>query len=440
MDFTQRLQKVIPGGSHVYAKSYDQFPLNAPRITTRGKGVYIFDESGKKYLDYGMAVRTILIGYGEKSVNQGAIEQINKGNTSSFPTMLELEAAERLVGLIDTFDMVKFCKDGSNATTSAVKLSRAYTNRKIVARCGDHPFFSYNDWFIGTTNSPRGCLPETYQFTKQFRYNDIASVQALIDEYPDQIACVILEPAIPSMGPEDGFLTKLQDLCNKNGIVFILDEMITGFRWDIKGAQHYYGVKPDLSCFGKAMANGFSVSALGGRKELMDLASLGGEDRVFLLSSTHGAEMGPLGAFMATIDFLQEHDAVGYVWDYGNELIKMMNDTAKQAGLSESFKAIVLGCLPYFVTLNKEGRRDMGLNTLFQQEMVSNGVIMRHISIAYRHTEKELALTKRALEKTFEKYKIGYEEGTENFIPKVSSSDYVAPVGYSANTASVGRG
>lgn len=433
MDYTERLHHIIPGGSHVHTKSYDHFPANAPRITTKAQGVYLYDGSGNKYLDYGMATRSVLIGYGEESVNQGAIAQINNGNASSFPTMIELEAAERLAGLIDSFDMVKFCKDGSNATTSAVKLSRAYTNRKIVARCADHPFFSYNDWFIGTTANSNGCLPETYQYTKQFRYNDIGSVQALIDEYPDQIACLILEPAIPSMGPEDGFLNKLQDLCNRHGIVFILDEMITGFRWDLKGAQHYYGVTPDLSCFGKAMANGFSVSALGGRRELMDLGSVGQENRVFLLSTTHGAEGSGLGAFMATVDFLEENDAVGYVWDYGNKLIKLMNNAAEQAGVSDSFKAIGLGCLPYFVTLNKEGQRDLGLNTLYQQEMVKNGVIMRHISVAYRHTDEELSITKQALEKALEVYKIGYEEGTENLIPSVTAAVYNVPVGYAGS-------
>ena len=179
-----------------------------------------------------------------------------------------------------------------------------------------------------------------------------------------------------------------------------------------------------MSCFGKAMSNGFSVCALGGRREIMQLGGIDSKDRVFLLSTTHGAEMGGLGAFMAATDFLREHDVVGHVWDYGNELIKLMNTTASEAGVSDGFKAIGPGCLPYFLTLNNEGQRDQKLNTLFQQEMARNGVIMRHISIAYRHTDEELSLTKRALENALEIYRTGYEEGTENLI----LSTKVAPV------------
>ena len=418
MDYAQRLLNIIPGGAHVHSKAYDQFAPNAPRITSKGEGVYLYDVSGNKYLDYGMALRSVIIGYGEESVNRGAIEQMNKGNTSTFPTVIELEAAERLRDLIDSVEMVKFCKDGSTATTAAVKLARAYTNRKIVARCADHPFFSYDDWFIGTTPQPNGCLPETYQFTKLFNYNDIQSLESLVDQYHDQVACVILEPALSIMEPENNFLHQLQALCKKHGIVFILDEMITGFRWHLKGAQHHYGVTPDLSTFGKAMANGFSVSALGGRREIMDLGSIGNEDRVFFMSATHGAEMSSLGAFMATLDFLQDHDVLHQVWDYGTQLIKAMNDTASQLGISDKFKVTGLGCLPYFMTLNQDGEWDPKLNTLFQQEMVSNGVIMRNIAIAYRHGEEELSLTKVALNKALKVYKERYEEVTWSSIPE----------------------
>lgn len=412
MDYSHRLLSVIPGGAHVHTKGPDQFPSNAPKITSRGAGVYLYDHEGNKFLDYGMALRSVIIGYGEESINQGAINQINNGNTSTFPSMIELEAAERLRDLIDSVDMVKFCKDGSTATTAAVKLARAYTGRKIILRCSEQPFFSYNDWFIGTTRWKNGCLPEDYQYTKLFGYNDIQSVETLIQEYPDQIACVILEPALSIMEPEGQFLSSLRELCNKNGIIFILDEMITGFRWHLKGAQHYYGVSPDLCTFGKAMANGFSVSALAGRRELMEMGDVSHPDKVFLLSTTHGAEMSSLGAFIATLDFLEGRNVLSHVWQYGEALIKAMNDIATDIGISQGFRATGLGCLPYFQTFNKKGLWDATLNGVFQREMVNHGVIMRNIAIAYRHGEKELELTKSAVRESLIIYQQHYERST----------------------------
>lgn len=416
-DYTERLLKAIPGGAHVFSKGFDQYPVNAPRITTKAKGAYLYDDQGRRFLDYCMALRTVTIGYAEDAINQGAIDQILKGNTSSFPTMIELEAAERLIDLIPSIEMVKFTKDGSTATTAAIKLARAYTGRTMVARCADHPFFSYDDWFIGTTELQRGCLKESYEKTKLFRYNDIASIEKLLAEYPDQFACVILEPALSIMEPDDNFLHKVQELCHKHNLVFILDEMITGFRWHLKGAQHYYGVKADLCIFGKGMANGFSVSALGGKREIMELGNIElGDDKVFFLSATHGAEMCGLGAFMATLDFMQENNVIGHIWDYGNKLISMMNDTAEEFGVKDSLKASGLGCFPYYQTLNKAGKWDPLLNRLFQQEMARNGVIVRNIVICYRHGEQELELTREALARTLEIYRKGFEKGPEKYI------------------------
>ncbi|MDP6478075.1 MAG: glutamate-1-semialdehyde 2,1-aminomutase [Nitrospinaceae bacterium] len=416
--YKERLSIAIPGGAHVHSKGYDQFPVNAPKITSRGQGAYLIDDQGNRYLDYGMALRTVTIGYGEDAVNRGAIEQINNGNTSTFPTLIELQAAERLIELIDSFDMVKFAKDGSTVTTAAVKLSRAYTGKEMVARCSDHPFFSYNDWFIGTTPHHRGCLKDDYEKTKLFRYNNISSLESLLAEYPEQFACVILEPALSIMEPENDFLHQVRDLCRDNNMVFILDEMCTGFRWHLKGAQYYYGVKPDLCAFGKGMANGFSVSALGGRKEIMELGSIDTEDRVFFLSATHGAEMSGLGAFMATLDFMQEHNVIEHIWIYGEKLINRMNETAKDMDLSDNFKVYGLPCLPYFATFDKDGNRDLKLGALFQQEMARHAVIMRNIVICYRHGEEELQMTHEALVKALEIYKKALAEGVGKYLMK----------------------
>ncbi len=414
-----RLVSTIPGGAHVHTKSYDSYPVTAPKITSHGKGAYLFDQNGNKFLDYGMALRSVTIGYGEKSINEAAIKQINNGNTSSFPTLIELEAAERLVSLIDSADMAKFIKDGSSATTAAVKLARAYTGRKIVARCKEQPFFSYDDWFIGTTSNNAGCLDETVNYTKLFEYNNIQSLEKIISQYSNQVACVILEPATYLMEPTNDFLSKVRLLCDKKNIVLIFDEIITGFRWSIKGAQHYYNVEPDLTAFGKGMANGFSLSALVGKKELMDLGSIGVENRVFLLSSTHGAEMCSLGAFVATMDFYEKNDVVSHLKEYGSKLIHMMNEVSSYHDLADFFIVDGLPWLPRYTTNNLDGQRDSDLTMLFQQEMARHKVLMRNIIICYRHGERELELTRDALDKSLVVYKKALDNGVSRYLEKI---------------------
>jgi glutamate-1-semialdehyde 2,1-aminomutase len=437
--FQDKLLKVIPGGAHTYSRGFDQYPENAPQILSHGKGAYVFDPEGNRYLDYGMSLRAVNIGYSEDEIDAAAIEQIKNGNNLTRASMIELEAAELLVSLIDSVDMVKFTKNGSTAVSAAVKLARAYTGRDIVARCAEHPFFSYDDWFIGSTPLTLGIPQDTIDKTKTFKYNDISSLEALVQRYPDQIACVIIEPAsteCPALegqasgccgkavcerdykGATKNYLQQVQELCSKNGIVFVLDEMITGFRWDMKGAQHLYGVTPDLCTFGKAMANGFSVACIAGRREIMELGSIehSGRERLFLLSTTHGAEMNGLGAFVATIRYMQKHNVIKHLWDYGQRLMAMMRRKAEAHGISESFKVGGIACSPYYMTLDKSGANSLPLRTLFSQEMIRSGVLMPWIALSYRHGEAELAITEQAIDKAFKIYSNALEEGADNYL------------------------
>jgi glutamate-1-semialdehyde 2,1-aminomutase len=417
MNYQKRLLSAIPGGAHTYSRGFDQYPLNAPQILTHGKGAYIFDPDGNKFLDYGMALRAVNLGYAEDEIDAAAIEQIKNGNNLTRPSMIELEAAELLVSMIDSVDMVKFTKNGSTAVSAAVKLARAYTRRDLVARCAEQPFFSYDDWFIGSTPLTRGIPQDTIKQTKMFRYNDIASLEALITQYPDQFACVVLEPAATEV-PKEGYLQKVQELCRANGIVFVLDEMITGFRWHMKGAQHLYGVTPDLCTFGKAMANGFAVACIAGKREIMELGSIEfeGRERVFLLSTTHGAEMCGLGAFVATVKYMQQHNVVEHLWDYGSKLIALMQRKAEEYGVGQNFKAGGIACSPYYLTLDSTGANSLGLRTLFSQEMIRNGVLMPWIALSFRHGEAELAITEKALDATFKIYRMALDEGVEKYL------------------------
>lgn len=417
MTYQDRLLKAIPGGAHTYSRGFDQYPVNAPQILKRGKDAYVYDDKDNKYLDYGMALRAVNLGYANDTVDSAAIEQIRNGNNLTKPSMIELEAAELLIDTIDSVDMVKFTKNGSTATTAAIKLSRAYTGRIMIARCAEQPFFSYDDWFIGSTPLTLGIPKSDIENTKIFNFNNITSLEKLFIEYPTQVACVILEPAATEH-PKDNFLHKVQELCRKYGAVFILDEMITGFRWHLKGAQHYYNIKPDLCTFGKAMANGFSVAAIAGKREIMELGSIEveGRERLFLLSTTHGAEMSGLGAFVETMKFMKTHNVVEHLWNYGKELIELMNDTAKKYGIEKNFVAGGIECSPYYLTFDKEGQNSLGLRTLFSQEMIKNGVLMPWIALSYAHGGKELDITKQALEKTFEVYQKAVNEGYEKYL------------------------
>jgi len=415
--YQERLLKVIPGGAHTYSRGYDQYPSNAPQILAGGKGAYVFDPDGKRYLDYGMALRAVNVGYAEDEIDKAAIEQIRLGNNLTRPSMIELEAAELLVDLIDSVDMVKFTKNGSTSVSAAVKLARAYTGRELVVRCADHPFFSYDDWFIGSTPITRGIPRETLQKTKLFRYNEISSLKTLVDQYPGQIACVVLE-AETTEAPHEGFLQKVQALCRENGIVFVLDEMITGFRWHMKGAQHVYGLQPDLSTFGKAMANGFSVACIAGRREIMELGSIEfeGQERLFLLSTTHGAEMAGLGAFVATMRMMQREKVVEHLWTYGHSLQSLLAQKAQEHGVAHSLKTGGPACSPWYATLDAQGKASLPLRTLFSQEMIRSGVLMPWIALSMRHGEQELRMTADALDHTLPVYRQALEEGVDGYL------------------------
>jgi len=425
MSYKNRLLKAIPGGAHTYSKGFDQFPENSPQILKRGEGAYVFDDKNTKYLDYGMALRAVNIGYANQTINEAVFKQMEFGNNLTKPSMIELEAAELLIDLIDSVDMVKFTKNGSTATTAAVKLSRAYTNREIIVRCSDHPFFSYDDWFIGSTVMNKGVQERDINGTKLFNYNDIDSLENLFNKYPDKIACVMLEPA-SSEHPQDNFLQKVKSLCQKYGAVFVLDEMITGFRWHLKGAQHYYNVEADLCTFGKAMANGFSVAAVAGKREIMELGSIEsiGQERLFLLSTTHGAEMNGLGAFVESIRFMKNNNVIDHLWKYGKDIVSMMNFQAKEFDLEKNFVAGGIECSPYYLTFDKNGNNSLELRTLFAQEMTKNRVIMPWLALSYAHGNRELELTENAIIETLKVYKKAVDEGCENFL----NGDVIKPV------------
>lgn len=391
---------LIPGGAHTYSKGDDQFPTNAPPYLERGDGYRVWDDRGTCFLDWTMGLRSMSLGYNCGAVIEPAIAQIQKGSNFGRPSRVETELAEALVDLIPCAEMVKFAKNGSTVTTAAVKLARAYTGRDYIAFCKDHPFFSYDDWFIGTTDCSAGVPAAFAELSLPFRYNDLDSVAALFDAHPGQIACVIMEPATTEH-PLPGFLEGVKQLCNDNGTVFILDEMITGFRWDLRGAQHYYGVTPDLATFGKGMGNGFSIAALVGCREIMQLGGLDHDgERVFLISTTHGAENHALAACIGAIGVFREHDVTGHMWRVGGELIDGLNAAAMKAGIADHFKAFGIECSPAYACRGIDGQPSAELRTLFNQEMIKRGILMPYIAPSFAHDDDAVSRTIAAAEES----------------------------------------
>ena len=414
--YGEKAHRLIPAGAHTYSRTDEVFPKNAPRVFEKTKGVYAWDVDGNKYLDYAMACRSVTIGYGYERIAEAAIRQIKNGNTASKASKVEVDAAEALVDLIPWIDMVKFAKNGSTVTSAATKLARAYTGRKLIARCRDHSFFSYDDWFIGDTVMNKGVPEEISDLTVQFSYNDLASVKELFETYKDQIACLIMEPA-ESEEPKDGFLQKVGELCREYGVVYILDEMITGFRWDLQGACKYYGVEPDLVTYGKGMANGFSVAALGGKREIMELGGLiPGRERVFLISTTHGAEMSGLGAFLETINVYKELNVTDRIWENGKKLCKGLNEVAREFGLQDYLYTTGAECSPNFIVCDPDKNPSLEYRTVFCQEMIKQGILMPYLAPAYEHTDIEINMTLEAARKGMKVYQDALNGNVRDFI------------------------
>lgn len=313
--------------------------------------------------------------------------------------------------------MVKFCKDGSDATSGAVRLARAYTGRDLVAICGDHPFFSVDDWFIGTTAMNAGIPEATQKLTVSFRYNDIASVNAIFDRHPGQIAACILEAA-RTEEPRDGFLHKLQRACHANGALLILDEMITGFRWHNGGAQRVYDIVPDLSTWGKALANGFSVSALAGKRELMRLGGLDHTDkpRVFLLSTTHGAETHALAAAMASIEVYRNEPVIEHLYRQGTRLRTGVEEAIGRRGLARHVKVLGRPCCLLYATLDRAGNPSQAYRSLLLQETIKRGVIMPSLVVSYSHTDADIDATIEAIDGALDVYARALEDGAERHL------------------------
>jgi len=408
--------KLIPGGCHTYAKGDDQYPELSPGFIVRGKGCHVWDADGNEFIEYGMGLRSVTLGHSFSPVIEATSKQMGLGSNFVRPSPIEIECAEEFLSMITGAEMVKFAKNGSDATDAAVKLARAYTGRDLIAICADHPFFSVSDWFIGSTPMAAGIPQAVRNLTVKFRYNDIESAKSLFEKHPNQIACVILEPE-KDIAPANNFLHELQKLCKKNNSVFILDEMITGFRWHNGGGQAYHHIIPDLSAFGKAMGNGFSVAALAGKREIMNLGGINHEhERVFLLSLTHGAENYSLAAAKKVMQVYKKESVVETLWSRGDRLAKGIQKSIDEYGLDGYFVVLGRPCCLIYGTRDYDKQPSQLFRTLFLQELIKRRILAPSFIVSYSHTERDIDITIDAVHESLQIYRKALDEGIDNYL------------------------
>jgi glutamate-1-semialdehyde 2,1-aminomutase len=392
-ELRERAHAVIPGGAHTYSKGDDQFPEMAPGFLVRGSGSRTWDVDGNEFIDWGMGLRSVILGHADPGVVRAVSAELGKGSNFVRPSPIEVEVAELLQANIPSAEMVKFAKNGSDCTTAAVRLARAFTGRDIVARCAEQPFFAVHDWFIGDTDCSAGVPDIVRSLTKRFHYNDLASLNALLDQNPGRVAAVILEAA-STEAPVAGFLEGVRDVCTRHGTILIFDEIITGFRWHARGAQALFNVIPDLSTWSKGLANGFSASALCGRRDVMEIGGIRHDvDRVFLLSTTFGGETHHLAAVRETATRVFQGGVVERIWEVGKALVAGLRAAADDAGIGRSALTLGYDCSPYQVFLDKDGRPSLELRTLYVQEMIKAGVLIPYIAPSAAHTEEDIERT-----------------------------------------------
>lgn len=424
--YRAKIHSLIPGGGHTYSKGDDQFPILSPAAISHGKGAYVWDIDNNKYLDCSMGLTSVSLGHAYEPVLERVKEELYKGVNFQRPAYIEMEAAEKFLSLVPGHDMIKFAKNGSVVTSAAVKLARAYTGRKLVAFPVDHPFYSYDDWFIGKSPCNKGVPEEISNLSVTYKSNDLNSLKELFAKYPGQIACLISEPERNdnygySMTQEEtaAYLRDVIDLVHKEGAVYINDEMIAGFKSALPGSMAKFGIVPDLSTWGKGIANGFSFCALTGKKEIMELGGIKneGQEKVFLISTTHGGETHALAAGIKTIEVFQEQNVVAHNHKIGDQMIAQLTDVLAQKGMTSYIDLLTCNWDVGTIYKDKDGNISSGLRTLMMQEMIKHGVLFQGIFIpCFSHTSEDVNLFTDAFSKSLDIYAKGLEDGYEKYL------------------------
>jgi glutamate-1-semialdehyde 2,1-aminomutase len=379
----ERALESIPLASQTFSKSHLTYPEGqSPLFVTHASGSRIWDVDGNEYVDFISGLLPVLLGYTDPDVTVAVTEQLARGITFSLPTPLETEVAELLIELVPCAEKVRFGKNGSDATAAAIRIARAFTGRDHVAVCGYH---GWQDWYIGSTARHKGVPDSVRALTHAFPFNDLRALDRLMSERAGEFACVIMEP-MNAYVPAEGYLQGVLEIAHKHGALFILDEIITGFRYAVGGAQEYFGVTPDLACFGKGLANGFPLSAVVGRSDIMREM----EDVFF--SFTAGGEAISLAAAKATLEKIIREPVIDSLWRIGGEIIDGVQARIDRYALGDV--VAVNGLAPWSLLAFSDCGKTTSweVKTLFQQEMLGRGILIQSgHNISYAHSDDDVA-------------------------------------------------
>lgn len=378
----KRAEKSIPLGTQTFSKSKTQFPYGvSPYFIERGEGSKVWDVDGNKYIDFINGLAAITLGYNDPDVTKAVKEQLEKGTIFSLAHPLEMQVAEKIIEMVPCAEKVRFGKNGSDATSGAVRLARAFTSRERIIVCGYH---GWQDWYIGSTPRYIGVPECTRELTHSFEFNNLASLKKLLENYPGEIAAVILEPMNVTF-PNEGFLEGVKLLTHQHGALLIFDEVVTGFRHANGGAQEYFGVIPDLAALGKGLSNGYPLSAIVGRAEIMDLMS----DVYF--SFTYGGETLSLAAALASLTKLQTNSVIENISRKGQVLFDTVNKLIEEQGLKDILSVSGHPAWSFLQIKDHEKYDNIVIRTFFMQEMMDNGILTlgSHL-LSYAHSEEDI--------------------------------------------------
>ena len=399
-----RAELSIPLGSQTFSKSKTQYPVGiSPLYAAKSKGAYLWDIDGNKYIDLVNSLAAVTLGYGDKGLEKSILKQLKLGVSLSLPTKIESEVAELIIELVPSAEMVRFSKNGSDATSAAIRLARAFTGRDQIVACGYH---GWHDWYIGTTSRNKGIPTAVSALTHNFQYNDIESLKSALNLNEGKVAAVIIEPMNDTY-PQPGFLEEVQVLAKKAGAVLIFDEVITGFRFSEGGAQKLFNVTPDLATFGKGIANGFPLSAVVGRREIMK------EMEQVFISGTFGGELLSLAAARYVLKKHQKNEICGDLVNKGNVLSELTNELIDSFGLSN---VVSLSGHPTWKFLRWNGVGEYSaaeIKTFFMQEVFQEGVlVLNSHNISQAHDKKIILKITDAYSKVFGRIQKAISQGS----------------------------
>ena len=389
-EWLKRALAVIPSATQTFSKGRRAYVEGVgPAFVARARGSHVWDVDGHEYIDYPMGLGAVTLGHAYPAVNEAVTRQLAEGVSFSVAHPLEVALAETLTEILPGADMVRFGKNGSDATSGAVRAARALTGRDVIVCCGYH---GWQDWYIATTTRAAGIPKAVRELTVPFAYNDLASLERVFADHRGRVAAVIMEP-VGVVPPAPGFLQAVRDLAHREGALLIFDEIVTGFRLALGGAQEMFGVIPDLSCFGKGMGNGFPIAAVVGPRDLMEVF-----DQLFF-SFTFGGEAASLAAALATVREMCDKPVIPHLWRQGERLRDGFNALARAAGLGRHAECVGYPPRTVITFADPAGGDPAVLKTLFLQEAIKRGILLGGgMNVSFSHDDDDVTRTLAAYE------------------------------------------